>query len=83
MVVTQCGCETHGARLHTEVSAEIYHEGEAADLCFSVVFDGRILYIAPTYIPGAPEQLVATPVEIQSHHMLEYRRPGPEAWLVM
>lgn len=64
MVVSQCGCETHGARLHTEVSAMICHEDEAADLCFSIVFDGRILYIAPTYIPDAPEQLVATPVEI-------------------
>lgn len=32
MVVTQCGCETHGARLHTEVSEKIWHEDEAADV---------------------------------------------------
>lgn len=74
MIVPQCGCETHGARLHTEVSAKICHEDKAAGLYFSIVFDGRIRCIAPTYIPDAPEQFCANPSrDLQSHHMLEYR----------
>ena len=74
MVVTQCGCETHSACLHTEVSAKICHEDMAADLYFSIVFDGRILCIVPTSISDAPEQLCAnTSRDLQSHHMLAYR----------